>query len=351
MGYIYLTTNLVNGKKYIGQSSFTSKESTSYLGSGKYLIKAVKKYGKHSFHKDIIEEGNFSVKHLDELEIKYIKDHDAVKSPNYYNISPGGRGGRGYTSGIIYEYDYFGVLVNTYYSIHEASGGNKSKARRITECCKTNHPFKKCGYFYTKQTSNIIPRLNFLIRVESTIDNTVHHFQFAVDCAKFIGVKNATVHEVLRNGGGRVKKYLVYFGEALGKNFTRKAHNTNEPLYEYTVNGNLLNVYENTNVASEVLGVNITTLRQATNTNRMICSTLSYFTKDKSQIKPRRIARKLEPVYEYNSENELLNIFIGRNDVLKYYNINMSTLAMGILNNSINSTTGTIFSTQLNINK
>ena len=41
-GYIYLTINLINNKKYIGQhraNEFTSK----YKGSGKILTKAFKK--------------------------------------------------------------------------------------------------------------------------------------------------------------------------------------------------------------------------------------------------------------------------------------------------------------------
>ena len=41
-GYIYLTTNLINGKKYIGQHR--SKEfDKSYFGSGVVLLKALEK--------------------------------------------------------------------------------------------------------------------------------------------------------------------------------------------------------------------------------------------------------------------------------------------------------------------
>ena len=47
---IYLTTNLVNGKKYLGQHKL-SKQYDYYLGSGKILQEAIKKYGRENFSK------------------------------------------------------------------------------------------------------------------------------------------------------------------------------------------------------------------------------------------------------------------------------------------------------------
>ncbi len=44
--YVYKTTNLINGKIYIGISKKKSKNSLLYLGSGKALKRAVSKYGR-----------------------------------------------------------------------------------------------------------------------------------------------------------------------------------------------------------------------------------------------------------------------------------------------------------------
>lgn len=41
-GYIYLTTNLINGKKYIGQHASPVFEPDRYIGSGVILWKAIK---------------------------------------------------------------------------------------------------------------------------------------------------------------------------------------------------------------------------------------------------------------------------------------------------------------------
>ena len=71
-GFIYITTNLINGKRYIGQKKY-DKEGTwkNYLGSGTYLKRAIEKYGKDNFSKEIVEECESKEK-LDEREIYLI---------------------------------------------------------------------------------------------------------------------------------------------------------------------------------------------------------------------------------------------------------------------------------------
>lgn len=83
--FIYITTNLINEKQYIGFHNGT--EDDDYLGSGKYLLRAVKKYGKENFRRKIIEECNLKDSLL--LETYYIKNYDTL-TPKGYNISPTG---------------------------------------------------------------------------------------------------------------------------------------------------------------------------------------------------------------------------------------------------------------------
>jgi len=87
-GFVYITTNIINGKKYIGQKIFDNRWK-SYLGSGIHLKSAIKKYGKENFSREIIAIA-YSKEELNKLEIMFIKEHDAVKSNDYYNISSGG---------------------------------------------------------------------------------------------------------------------------------------------------------------------------------------------------------------------------------------------------------------------
>ena len=46
MAYVYIITNKINGKKYIG-SSRKSQIDENYYGSGKVIKNALKKYGKN----------------------------------------------------------------------------------------------------------------------------------------------------------------------------------------------------------------------------------------------------------------------------------------------------------------
>lgn len=88
-GYIYETTNLVNGKKYIGKHK-SNKFNFNYYGSGIGLNIALKKYGKENFSVKILEEIETNQKDLDSREMYWIRKFDAVKSKNYYNRSYGG---------------------------------------------------------------------------------------------------------------------------------------------------------------------------------------------------------------------------------------------------------------------
>ena len=93
-GFIYITTNLINGKRYLGQRKF-SKGWKAYLGSGRLIKKAIKKYGKKNFHKNIICICN-SQKELNEVERELTIFFDVVESDDWYNLALGGGGTSGY---------------------------------------------------------------------------------------------------------------------------------------------------------------------------------------------------------------------------------------------------------------
>ena len=94
--YIYKTTNLVNGKIYIGQSTYESAGSVDYMGSGTTLEKAFKKYGKHNFKKEILID-NVDPLNLNQIEIQLIAEYNARDKSIGYNIERGG-GGHSYVS-------------------------------------------------------------------------------------------------------------------------------------------------------------------------------------------------------------------------------------------------------------
>lgn len=88
MYYIYRITNKVNNKTYIGQHKYTNKDD-NYMGSGKLLKKAIKKYGIDNFEKEIIVDNIKTREEADKLEIYYI-DYERKKGKSEYNITSGG---------------------------------------------------------------------------------------------------------------------------------------------------------------------------------------------------------------------------------------------------------------------
>lgn len=89
--FVYETTNVINGKTYRGCHK-TTNLCDGYLGSGKILFLAIKKYGKENFNRQIIEFSE-SEEDMYELEKIYV-DEAYVDSDLTYNLRCGGLGGR-----------------------------------------------------------------------------------------------------------------------------------------------------------------------------------------------------------------------------------------------------------------
>ena len=90
-GYIYLTTNLINNKIYIGKHKSTDFDK-NYYGSGKIFVKALKKYGKENFKVEVLQICN-SEEQLNKAEKYWINEYRKNKLYEMYNLSDGGEGG------------------------------------------------------------------------------------------------------------------------------------------------------------------------------------------------------------------------------------------------------------------
>lgn len=95
-GYIYKTTNLLNGKIYIGQKK-SNVFRPDYYGSGVIINRAIEKYGKENFKIEIVEW----CKNRDDLcerEIFHIANEKSLYGfGKGYNITPGGEYGDSFT--------------------------------------------------------------------------------------------------------------------------------------------------------------------------------------------------------------------------------------------------------------
>ena len=133
MGYIYCITNLINGKKYIGQTvrsiqdRFKDHSHQAYRpeNDSRPICRAIRKYGIENFSIEQIEEVENDL--LNEREIYWIQEFQTY-GKNGYNATKGGDGR--YT----YDVDDFIHLYNMGYScnaIAKKLGCNRPTVTRI----------------------------------------------------------------------------------------------------------------------------------------------------------------------------------------------------------------------------
>lgn len=90
---IYQITNLLNGMIYVGQHR-TKNINDNYMGSGILILRAIQKYGKCHFKKDILFDFNtFEEMNAKEAEIV---TEEFVQRDDTYNLIPGGDVDKGY---------------------------------------------------------------------------------------------------------------------------------------------------------------------------------------------------------------------------------------------------------------
>lgn len=126
---IYLVTNIINGKQYVGQTIRPLRErwrDHCRVKDDNYFHRAIRKYGADSFRLEVIDTAK-SVEELDRKEIFWIKELNTLY-PGGYNLKIGGdasmRGRFGMfnpKAKIIYQFTLDGAMVNGYYGVGDAA--------------------------------------------------------------------------------------------------------------------------------------------------------------------------------------------------------------------------------------
>lgn len=141
---IYLVTNIVNGKRYIGKTTQLLEDrwyqhcKNAQYGHDSYLYKAIRKYGVESFKIEKLCDG------LDDEEVMMIEAH----SPEY-NMTRGGDGGDtssspNYARGMLMRRSYAGEGNPNYGKRGQCSPNyGKTRSEETKQKCRDSYKGKR----------------------------------------------------------------------------------------------------------------------------------------------------------------------------------------------------------------
>ena len=150
-GYVYLTTNLLDNCKYIGQHK-SSEFDDKYYGSGDLITEMIKLLGIECFNTEPIDWAE-NKEELNQKEIWWIDFLGCVESDNWYNIAVGGEcgpilyGEDNPVSKPVYKFDLEGKLLKRYVSRADTESDGFI-ASKISTICNLNDRQSEITYFF-----------------------------------------------------------------------------------------------------------------------------------------------------------------------------------------------------------
>lgn len=144
-GFIYITTNTVDGMRYLGRKKFGNDSLwRRYLGSGVVFKNALKKYGKENFSRNIVCFC-YSEEELNQAEYDLSVFFNVVDSDDWYNLCYGG----GATSG-------YHHLEEAKKKMSQNSIPSEETRKKMSESAKA-----RCTDEWRKRASEIMKAKNF----------------------------------------------------------------------------------------------------------------------------------------------------------------------------------------------
>ena len=341
-GFIYVTTNLVNGKMYVGQKKMRVDWKT-YLGSGHAFKKAVKKYGRENFERKIIDIA-FNADELNYLERMYTKMFDVMNKREWYNICYGGRQGASeYHKKPLKLFDINGNLIQRYDSLSAATKDTGESRDVIRNSCngKTVMTQQKHIWRWEEDDFNKYPtgrtkdKRSQKIKCYSFNGDFIEMYDSFHEAERLTGVLRAGIKlccdGIHSTSGGYVWRYVdddfdKYPVKTTAENIKSKLEKYAFKIKCYSVDGALLKIYDSLHDAEKYTGV------ARANISRC-CKGESYYAgdyvwryiDDEFDKFPYR-AFKTGKVYRYDLKKQLIEI---------YPNVNQASLLTGYTRSSI----------------
>lgn len=242
--FVYITTNIVNGKKYIGKCS---TGSNTYLGSGTAFNTALKKYGKDNFKREILYYAK-SKEDLVEMERFYIFYYNAVKSNRYYNLvdfSIGGSTDKSSYKKVIYQYSTDGQLIREWSSASDACRELGIDRVKIVTAIKKK--IRSGGYYWSRINNDVFDVDNCQgawsrkkVYVFDKVNNIQYTYKSITEAIEKTGLSKGQIYKYYTNDNHPIYKFSIS-----GCEFTPKEKHppTITDYYQYSLSGEFLRIY------------------------------------------------------------------------------------------------------------
>ena len=247
---IYCIENLVNHKKYIGQSVNIDKRWYAHrrtlnlnIHDNCFLQRAWNKYGENNFRFYIVKKCN--IEQLDELEKYYIKMFNAFNNDYGYNMSEGGEGTFGYKHS-----EDTKKLISQIQIGKKLSEHHKEKLRQVWK--------DKINSGYTPKVSHLLElnkETQKPIDCYNINDGTyICSFDGIHIASKELNVEATNICKVLSCEYKHCNNYyFTYFNEIKLEPNEVILKSGKNPIYEVDKLGNIINLFPNASYCGEKL--------------------------------------------------------------------------------------------------
>lgn len=267
---VYLTTNLINGKIYIGVHQTENPDIfCGYIGDGVNIFHpssyknpttpfqyAVNKYGVDAFKRNTIKI--FDTEKDAYLLESLLVDSDFILRKDTYNVKLGGQGGSGILKEV-YQYDLKWNFINKFPTIKEAA--QSITASDVTLASKIFRKEEFSGYFWTFEAITSTPN-DYLIRDRSVyMYNQLCEFEQCFDsiqhAAEYLEVRSSNISRAIYG------KYLIkhhYFSNEKLDKFIPKTNTSirGKMIYLYNLDGSFYKQYATPNDCAKEFGLKTT---------------------------------------------------------------------------------------------
>lgn len=319
---VYLTTNLINNKIYIGvHGTENPNEWDHYLGCAVFdnvpnsynkrqtpFQCAVAKYGPKNFHRKTLRVFDNLQDALD-LE-RWLVCPSFIERTDTYNITLGG-GIPPTLEKRIYQYDLDGNFIKEWESIISITKNfncNKDRIRMVIDDKRSFEASYWTEEYYEKlDTKEYRPSSRGSIRQYTTYGKFLKSFKNTTEAAKALDIDRSKITNAIYGKYATSGFWFLKEGETIESYLDGSIKNSPK-IYQYNVNGDFIKVYENIKVLKKEFKCNKKDLERAIkNNNELFNYYWSYSKYDNILIENPELEQKTpRKVYQFTLEGDFI---------------------------------------------